>query len=142
MTVTVSKDELIERLRDEATRLSGAAWSRPDGGQDACIASNLANEAADRIAADAAKIASLETERAQLRSRETQEPTEAWQPIETAPKDGTWQVVAHFDSKCFYFWHRARFLRGKWRTGNGVVIPSHWLPLPPAMLSAAQQGDG
>jgi hypothetical protein len=48
------KDEdagLVERLRDEATALSRAAWNRPDGGQDACIASNLATEAADRIAA-------------------------------------------------------------------------------------------
>lgn len=53
-----------------------------------------------------------------------------WRPIADAPKDGTWQVVAHFDELCFYWWHRARFFKGQWRTGNGVVCPSYWLPLP------------
>lgn len=40
---------LVERLRDEATALSRVAWARPDGGIDACLSSNLANEAADAI---------------------------------------------------------------------------------------------
>lgn len=41
--------DLVERLREEATELLGAAWRRPDGGVDQCLSATLANEAADLI---------------------------------------------------------------------------------------------
>jgi hypothetical protein len=42
----VKEIPIVEKLEEEATALQRAAWSRPDGGADACIASNLATEAA------------------------------------------------------------------------------------------------
>lgn len=40
---------LIERLREQSQMKAGEAWSRQDGGQDLCIGSALAEEAADEI---------------------------------------------------------------------------------------------
>jgi hypothetical protein len=42
----VKQIPICEKLEEEATALQRAAWSRPDGGADACVASNLATEAA------------------------------------------------------------------------------------------------
>lgn len=61
-----------------------------------------------------------------------------WQPVSDAPHDGTWQVVAHFDGQCFYWWHRAKWSRGYWRTGNGIVRPSHYLPIPDPLATKEQ----
>ena len=65
-----------------------------------------------------------------------------WQPISTAPKDGTNVVVyARRDSKgvirrtrraCYI--NVAHYEKGYgWLTSPGdyTVIPTHWLPLPP-----------
>ncbi len=41
--------DLVQRLRDEATALQRAAWSRTDGGQDHSLAAAIADEAADEI---------------------------------------------------------------------------------------------
>lgn len=74
-----------------------------------------------------------------------------WQPIETAPKDGTCVLVCapqgtRFDGTPFNPIHVARWASEdheggyghKWRTadyqGLGSSItgrPSHWMPLPP-----------
>lgn len=66
----------------------------------------------------------------------------AWQPIETAPKDGsdvllfyaevygqTHQVIiGHWNPRGFWVWqHRA--VRGY------SYEPTHWMPLPPAPVS-------
>lgn len=75
----------------------------------------------------------------------------SWQPMETAPKDGTvidvWLGDAYPEDVAFYClsdknrrstnWH---WLNGKFRPCCGIsvlvtfVIPSHWMPLlgPPA----------
>ena len=69
-----------------------------------------------------------------------------WQPIETAPKDGTiidvWLGDADAGERSFYCapgscrsanWH---WLEGKWRpfAGASVLVtfvqPTHWQPLP------------
>ena len=61
-----------------------------------------------------------------------------WQPIETAPKDGTHVLVC---KESYYYPETASYrtyhpnAQGKatWRTNSmGVKItPTHWMPLPP-----------
>lgn len=57
-----------------------------------------------------------------------------WQPIETAPKDGSWQAVARLDSSNnLLWWYQARWVakRSQWRSDRGGPLePSHYLPLP------------
>jgi len=61
-------------------------------------------------------------------------PTEAWQPIETAPKDGTdilgWHEIAGTSQTCFSKgewvcpdWDEDRYIHCTWS-------PTHWMPLP------------
>lgn len=63
-----------------------------------------------------------------------------WQPIETAPKDGSPVLVAKLEAGKLLWWFRAKFrLGGKngWVTyggfGGAVAEPSHWLLLPEAI---------
>lgn len=53
-----------------------------------------------------------------------------WQLIESASTNGEWFLVARISYGVIRWWYRARFYRGHWRTGGGVVEPTHWLPLP------------
>jgi hypothetical protein len=54
-----------------------------------------------------------------------------WQPIDFAPKDRTWQVVARFDGNECTWWQRARWSKDLgWKTEGGYCDPTHWFPLP------------
>ena len=59
----------------------------------------------------------------------------SWQPIETAPKDGT--MVLGYEPRATK--HKYKFMEfhrtkdgGSWKNvaASGAVIPSHWMPLP------------
>jgi hypothetical protein len=62
--------------------------------------------------------------------------TQEWQPIETAPKDGTWVAVVVDDCRPDV----ARYDQGRWETiadaldwqkyGHDEWPLTHWMPLP------------
>lgn len=65
------------------------------------------------------------------------QPAQEWQPIETAPKDGTRVLLIHAQSGFVMGYYKSWQLDGKsgglWRyegihTAN--VEPTHWMPLP------------
>jgi hypothetical protein len=64
-----------------------------------------------------------------------------WQPIETAPRDGsefqcwwsgTWEPRCRFDTdrERFQYWGRTDFDQYSWDEWP-VDQPTHWMPLPP-----------
>ena len=64
-----------------------------------------------------------------------------WQPIETAPKDGTWILVykpfklyGFNDSKWFVDKYIVRWDDECWNISmtfeDKVIYPTHWMPLP------------
>jgi hypothetical protein len=54
-----------------------------------------------------------------------------WQPIETAPRDKQYHVVAKIENGKMAWWHRAKFVGGAgWKYRTGWCVPTHWLPLP------------
>lgn len=57
-----------------------------------------------------------------------------WQPIETAPKDGTSVIMAGFDVWGLDWLNVAFFEDGQWQheTGSewGICPATHWMPLP------------
>lgn len=59
-----------------------------------------------------------------------------WQPIETAPKDGSHFLGAEFwDNK---WWYEEIWYSHTWEFGGGSFLakPSHWMPLPPCSAPA------
>jgi hypothetical protein len=57
-----------------------------------------------------------------------------WQPIETAPKDGTWILVypAYSDTVAMVRWEGKRPPRWQMLTGISIpCAPTRWMPLPP-----------
>ncbi len=58
--------------------------------------------------------------------RDSDSATQGWQPIETAPNNGSWMLGWNSDCGCFV-----------WREGPGLITgedpaPTHWMPLPPS----------
>lgn len=74
---------------------------------------------------------------------ETRETDTAWQPIETAPRDGTliigWEP-GDVPRVCWPYWRTDQ--EGLWRYsdafhGSYAITPTHWMPLPdpPSILN-------
>lgn len=59
-----------------------------------------------------------------------------WQPIETAPKDGTWVLLGWFElpgmPRCGVLWHSRdnRWCDVHHVLHNAQSPPTHWMPLP------------
>jgi hypothetical protein len=56
-----------------------------------------------------------------------------WQPIKTAPRDGTLILGIHATVGPFYF--LADWRNGQWHDDCGTVHLTHWMPLPPPPVS-------
>jgi len=65
-------------------------------------------------------------------SRSTAE-LEAWQPIETAPKDGT-RIIVYRPRDNDYCYHVGEdvWRRNCWYKSPAMCQPTHWMPLPEA----------
>ena len=79
-----------------------------------------------------------------------------WQPIETAPKDGTWFVTCNtndpdeIEAGCYSatewqsfkkvegtdFYQRVSQVVSEWRGFNNFHRATHWMPLPPPPTAA------
>jgi hypothetical protein len=127
----------VARLREEleAARVSLLAWrdrwddaesARQDARSECEIAQTRLNKAVAEVA------------------RLTQEQSSGWQPIETAPKDGTW-FLAHEPGESMKAMRWDTDTRDKnhaWRDHELLKYePTHWMPLPdpPAALASLQQ---
>lgn len=56
-----------------------------------------------------------------------------WQPIETAPKDGTEILLAHGNSQWIDWWTNVNAIGGFWcmcDQWETPEVPTHWMPLP------------
>lgn len=54
-----------------------------------------------------------------------------WQPIDSAPRDRRFHLVAKIENEKVVWWARAKFIKGTdWKHEGGWCVPSHWLPLP------------
>lgn len=56
-----------------------------------------------------------------------------WQPIDTAPRDGTWVLIAAQNLyPCDAQWAKGDYCEG-WCDIGGFFStqPTHWMPLPP-----------
>lgn len=73
-----------------------------------------------------------------------------WQPIETAPKDGTYILLGgckHGPAVRIGYWgpgrydHRRREYERGWADGPAYGFnPTHWMPLPPAPTNRSEGG--
>lgn len=80
-----------------------------------------------------------------------EQPTSGWQPIDTAPKDGTkillcltgyQPVVGYFDGEQWEYQERGDFVEEDhwfaWQEQTGVWRPDNWMPLPAAPLASSE----
>jgi hypothetical protein len=78
-----------------------------------------------------------------IRNRWPEPQAARWQPIESAPKDGT-LILAWFRAQTYYpahiglsrWWEGDKFNAPNWADGGGLGEPTHWQPLP-----APPEGD-
>ncbi len=73
---------------------------------------------------------------------------EAWQPIETAPKDGTWVLLYTASGIVEGCWSYGAWVNGPiYCTYDGAggpafeSRPTHWMPIPPGPTSPAPQEE-
>ena len=67
-----------------------------------------------------------------------------WQPIETAPRDGT-EILVYTCSGCFYVVSYDDIYSAPWRVINSEGfrehVPTHWMPLPPPPTGHAKEKE-
>lgn len=124
---------LIVQMRTNAARMEEIAQEHPSnqGWQSACASSATASRSyADQI--ESMLAAHVEVAEAA-----------GWQPIETAPKDGTVVILFNpdWDSVVSGRWtYSHRHQRELWALSGDAFIdpaPTHWMPVPPAPQTGA-----
>lgn len=78
------------------------------------------------------------------------QPGGGWQPIETAPKDGTRIILWWGDLSVFGWWldnTNTRTPWAGWRAPSLVTVPygckpTHWMPMPTGPRAAPSAGNG
>jgi len=112
--MTITREQVVQMLRQAGFVVTHDGWicSAPIGAFNVLISAARAD---------------LEAELESLRN-------DAWQPIETAPKDGEVLLVAHIFNDQIYWVEAAKHRYGAWfrPTGYAVHEPTHWMPLPAA----------
>lgn len=104
--------------------------------REAAVAYGTTQDIADSFKDDAEHYDLCLRALAQVRAAE-------WQPIETAPKDGTWIMVIAATAKEPRPWF-VRMEEGDWVNQRNIVVPqlfTHWQPLPPLPSPASEAGD-
>lgn len=144
---TKIKDQSSALIR-LAVALDAIIHSTNHCGCDATLFSDFAGKVADEIQPDLRavlgdSVASWTDQRAELadlRARlEKAEKDAGWQPIETAPKDGTAVLGSLIGSDIP---HPVRFKNGQWVSSwDGFKLsewdgPTHWMPLPKRPIAA------
>lgn len=99
---------------------------------------------------NSANLDGFAVERAALLARigELQATLQNWQPMETAPKDGS-RVLAVCEGKvCFFHWQDIKGFDAPigWRNDFITVYrdgegPTHWMPIPPAPSGTEGEGN-
>jgi len=132
-----AQDDLIAEQRE---------WDCKYGcdGRDSCLLPDVL----ERAEAAEARIAVLEGELAALRAERG---AEGWEPIATAPKDGTvllgYSARWAMDMPELVVWLDGfRIERAGWFTYQGrhrfVNQPTHWRPLPPPPVASSGESEG
>lgn len=118
-----AKDQLLQFLRERSDEQASPSTPSPHG-DDPSPASVQAH--------DAQRFQRLQMENASLNAKIAQLRTQAfgWQPIETAPKDGTQPFIVWFGSgtpDLVGGWHECEEIR---ELSGGEDTATHWMPVP------------
>lgn len=68
-----------------------------------------------------------------------------WQPIATAPKDGTGILAFQNGNMRVCSWSSFGWAFYQFKPGEAIVVmvcPTHWMPLPPAPVDAVLDASG
>ena len=116
----LTPEQELEQASHEIRTVALAEWGWPPSSpryQALLRWASVMRGAVDTVQAQAQRIAELEA-------------AQGWQPIETAPKDGTAMLVYPHLNGCGAVARLTRY--GQWLTlpGRYTVHPTHWMPLP------------
>lgn len=117
--------------------------SRREDGTDIPLGETL-REAATTIGAQSMRLEACDIELAKLRSAV---PQTSWQPIETAPRDGTWILTFTLPwavAPAVLQWDGARWWDDADEPLAGTKCewqPTHWMPLPASPVSRPDRGS-
>ncbi|HZW25151.1 MAG TPA: DUF551 domain-containing protein [Gallionella sp.] len=152
-------DSIIERLRHHAQDERNTAFARSTMQKGADEIERLravlskANEQTEHFEREwYLRGDELEQLRAELAASREREARMQLQPIDTAPRDGTWVLLGYFPSYMegvqqggipeIAYWSSGAWANncGKALATAGPFSPTHWMPLPAPPIAALAEG--